>query len=275
MHFEKWGARYIAQLVEEEFDLSPGQPHTLAIQDVADDALPDTIISELNHIQGMDEQTAFARIVSLMGRVSGASYTGLLFERANEMFLHFEAPASSPSIKEPRNMKYISHLSHKIVRYVQRTGEDVIIDHAPHTGIFANDPYIADKHHISILCIPVTYLGILAGVVYQEKAGAFSPAEIDNLKGVIPSLVAKITTIGNINLKSIVNPPKTVSPLSSREQEILELIAEGISNSDISRRLGIATGTVRNHLSNIYGKLEADNRVQAVIRAKELNLIDI
>jgi DNA-binding NarL/FixJ family response regulator len=62
-------------------------------------------------------------------------------------------------------------------------------------------------------------------------------------------------------------------PLSPRELEILRLVATGASNRDIADTLVIAEGTVKNHLTNILGKLSAKDRMQAVLRAKEYGLI--
>lgn len=52
------------------------------------------------------------------------------------------------------------------------------------------------------------------------------------------------------------------SPLTSREREILGLVAKGLSNKDISSKLDISEHTVKNHLKNILQKLHLDNRVQ-------------
>jgi LuxR family maltose regulon positive regulatory protein len=64
-----------------------------------------------------------------------------------------------------------------------------------------------------------------------------------------------------------------VEPLSEREVEVLELIAEGYSNQEIATRLHISLSTVKGHTSNIYGKLAVNKRTQAVARAKELGIL--
>ena len=63
-----------------------------------------------------------------------------------------------------------------------------------------------------------------------------------------------------------------VDPLSARELEVLHLIAEGLSNDAIARKLFLSTGTVKVHLKHIYGKLDVNSRTQAVARLRELNL---
>jgi LuxR family maltose regulon positive regulatory protein len=62
-------------------------------------------------------------------------------------------------------------------------------------------------------------------------------------------------------------------PLSERELEVLVLITAGKSNPEIARDLFIVLSTVKTHVQNIYRKLGARNRAQAVSRARELNLL--
>jgi LuxR family maltose regulon positive regulatory protein len=64
-----------------------------------------------------------------------------------------------------------------------------------------------------------------------------------------------------------------IDPLSARELEILQLVADGLSNPEIAQRLIIATGTVARHTSNIFGKLAVRNRTEATVRARQLGLI--
>jgi DNA-binding NarL/FixJ family response regulator len=60
--------------------------------------------------------------------------------------------------------------------------------------------------------------------------------------------------------------------LTDREREILQLIARGQSNAAIADQLSISLKTVRNHVSNIYNKLQVADRAQAAIRAREAGL---
>lgn len=64
-----------------------------------------------------------------------------------------------------------------------------------------------------------------------------------------------------------------VEPLSEREIEVLQLIADGLANAEIADRLFIAVGTVKRHINNIYGKLGVQSRTQAVARARELGIL--
>ena len=62
-------------------------------------------------------------------------------------------------------------------------------------------------------------------------------------------------------------------PLTPREREVLGWLAKGLSNSEIAAQLVISEGTVKNHLKNIYGKLEVHNRTGAIARARDLGLL--
>ena len=64
-----------------------------------------------------------------------------------------------------------------------------------------------------------------------------------------------------------------IDSLSERELEILQLIAQGLSNREISERLFLALDTVKGHNSRIYGKLQVQRRTEAVVRAHELGLV--
>jgi DNA-binding NarL/FixJ family response regulator len=62
-------------------------------------------------------------------------------------------------------------------------------------------------------------------------------------------------------------------PLTDRETEILRLMASGFSNKEIANSLGVAEGTIKNHVSNILSKLGVRDRTRAVLKAFELQLI--
>jgi LuxR family maltose regulon positive regulatory protein len=64
-----------------------------------------------------------------------------------------------------------------------------------------------------------------------------------------------------------------IEPLSERELEILQLLAEGLTNPEIATRLFLSLNTVKVHARNIYGKLNVHNRTQAVARSQELGLL--
>lgn len=66
--------------------------------------------------------------------------------------------------------------------------------------------------------------------------------------------------------------PQAFPELTSREHEVLELIAKGLNNQVIANRLSISEKTVRNHISNIFNKLQVVDRAQAIVKAREAGM---
>lgn len=78
---------------------------------------------------------------------------------------------------------------------------------------------------------------------------------------------------GEILLEPVREADDGAPKLSPRQAEILELLSEGHGNKEIRHRLGIAERTVRSHLTDLFQRLDAQSRTQALIRARELGLI--
>jgi LuxR family maltose regulon positive regulatory protein len=95
----------------------------------------------------------------------------------------------------------------------------------------------------------------------QRLLAAFEDATKDERRMTAPS--------------SVVGRPSSalVEPLSERELEVLQLIAEGLTNREIAARLFLALNTIKSHTRNIYGKLGVSSRTQAVARAKTLGIL--
>jgi DNA-binding NarL/FixJ family response regulator len=73
-------------------------------------------------------------------------------------------------------------------------------------------------------------------------------------------------------LAADLNPRPTLPRLSEREREILDLLARGLPTTTIAQRLGVTTKTVRNRLSDVFAKLGASTRAEAIILAREAGL---
>ncbi len=67
-------------------------------------------------------------------------------------------------------------------------------------------------------------------------------------------------------------PAEIFPQLSDREREVLHLIAQGQNNAEIAEHLTLSQKTVRNHVSNIFSKLQVADRAQAIVRAREAGL---
>jgi DNA-binding NarL/FixJ family response regulator len=68
-------------------------------------------------------------------------------------------------------------------------------------------------------------------------------------------------------------PAELPEPLNERELEILRLLADGLSNKEIAYKLSLAEGTVKNYVTNVLAKVDARDRTQAALRARDLGLL--
>ena len=69
-------------------------------------------------------------------------------------------------------------------------------------------------------------------------------------------------------------PQVNVPRLTPRESEVLPLLAQGFSNKEIARSLGVSPDTVKDHLARLYAKLDARDRTEAVSRARSIGLLN-
>ncbi|HSC26133.1 MAG TPA: response regulator transcription factor [Vicinamibacterales bacterium] len=69
--------------------------------------------------------------------------------------------------------------------------------------------------------------------------------------------------------------PRLIEQLTPREHDVLVLVADGLRNREIARRLGISEHTVKFHLAAVFGKLCASSRTEVVRKALRLGLIDL
>jgi LuxR family maltose regulon positive regulatory protein len=99
-------------------------------------------------------------------------------------------------------------------------------------------------------------------------------------RGVAPDYVRRLLAAFLVEERGQTDPPKSqapeselIEPLSERELEVLQLIAEGLTNPEIASKLYLSLNTVKVHSRNIYGKLGVHNRTQAVVKARALGVL--
>jgi len=117
-------------------------------------------------------------------------------------------------------------------------------------------------------------IGYLLKDVPSEKLAEAIRAAARGETFLQPSIAAKV--VAEFNRLSRVRPyagHTLVEPLSRREREVLEQLASGKSNKEIASTLDLAEGTVKNHMTNILGKLGVLDRTQAALKARELGMI--
>lgn len=89
-----------------------------------------------------------------------------------------------------------------------------------------------------------------------------------------PSITARLMAGVDRAATRVTSPMVALAdPLSAREREVLQFLASGCSNKEIGARLRISEGTVKNHMTNVLGKLGVLDRTQAALRARELGMI--
>lgn len=94
------------------------------------------------------------------------------------------------------------------------------------------------------------------------------------MSGYARKILAAFAQIVPVSESEVSNQKSTwVESLSQRELKILQLIAQGLSNGEISERLFLALSTVKGHNRNIFDKLQVQSRTEAVARARELGLL--
>lgn len=117
-----------------------------------------------------------------------------------------------------------------------------------------------------ITSLPADLQNVINDII--QKATAKDPE--DRYPDVLALAVAFREGIGRDVSQQDVN---VVEQLTMREHEVLALIAKGLSNRDIAAELVVSIGTVKWHINSLYKKLAVRSRVQAIVRARELNLI--
>jgi LuxR family maltose regulon positive regulatory protein len=90
---------------------------------------------------------------------------------------------------------------------------------------------------------------------------------------IMPDYIGKLLAIFKSSPRSAPPAMALIEPLSERELNVLQLIAQGHSNREISERLFLAVSSVKGHNQNIFGKLQVQRRTEAVARARELGLL--
>jgi LuxR family maltose regulon positive regulatory protein len=137
-------------------------------------------------------------------------------------------------------------------------------------------PALAPLERALTLAEPEGYVRIfvdegvpLARLLYEALSHGVEPAYTRRLLAAFPVAESEQTTSSQLR-----GPESAlVEPLSARELEVLQLIAEGLTNQDVATRLYLSPHTVKVHTRNIFTKLAVKNRTQAVAKGKALGIL--
>ena len=149
-------------------------------------------------------------------------------------------------------------------------------------GVTATRRILETSPHVAVLVLTMTaaddavFEALRAGARGYLLKGADRAELVRAIQAVAAGEAIFGSEVARRLMRHFASPsPSGATPfpeLSEREHEILELIARGLPNQAIGERLGIAPKTVRNHVSNIFGKLDVRDRAEAVVRAREAGL---
>jgi len=124
---------------------------------------------------------------------------------------------------------------------------------------------------------------VLAGIKAGAKGFLLKDVSLEELVGAIKTVakggsmvkpaVTQRLLKGLENMRTDFSSLDWPDPLTERETEILRLMAGGYSNKEIANSLGVAEGTVKNHVSNILSKMGVRDRTRAVLKAFEMDLL--
>jgi LuxR family maltose regulon positive regulatory protein len=110
----------------------------------------------------------------------------------------------------------------------------------------------------------------MARLLYEALAREISMEYVQKLLAAFPDAVSEKDPLDH----PFASDSEWIEPLSERELEVLQLIAEGLSRQEIASQLVLSLNTVKTHARNIYSKLGVNNQMQAVGRARGLGLLD-
>lgn len=148
-------------------------------------------------------------------------------------------------------------------------------------GIDATRQIVAASPHIGVLVLTMfddddsVFAAMRAGARGYLLKGAARAQVVRGITSVSAGEVIFGPSVARHMQRFFEAPPVTAAlfpGLTPREHEVLELVARGRSNTDISRVLGVSGKTVRNHVSNIFAKLQVADRAQAIVRARSAGL---
>ena len=150
-------------------------------------------------------------------------------------------------------------------------------------GIEATRRIVSQSPHVGV--VVVTMFEDDDSVFAAMRAGArgyvLKGADQDEILKVIRAVAGGEAFFGMEiarRLMSFFSGPKPLAPaeafpaLTAREREVLDLLAKGRSNNEIARDLFLSQKTVRNHISNVFAKLQVADRAQAIVRAREAGM---
>ncbi|MEO8185408.1 MAG: AAA family ATPase, partial [Deltaproteobacteria bacterium] len=287
-HYERWGALgKLARLCATFPELSRSAPADTerGLRDVTHAATVTRAGSagggQLDLISAMRATEAIAselrlepllrRLMEILVENAGATRGALVLPEADGLrlraTLRVEPQEVAVDLDEP--LEATRALASTIVQYCARTNEAVVLEDASRDGRFAHDPFVIEHASKSIICLPLSHHGKLAGVLYLENdttTGAFHSARVERLEFLGGHAAASLENArlydqleaANESLERRVR--ERTAELSSRNQDmrrVLDNVAQGLLTIDVEGRLASERSQV---VDEWFGPFEPDTK---------------
>jgi len=162
---------------------------------------------------------------------------------------------------------------------IQRERRELGVDHALVGGVLARRwglprsvAGVIERHHAEDCDGESAIIRLADMLAHYALGGQITPSELLAVARIVGVKPAELRTVMyDLPLQSSGGRPRQIDPcpMSAREVEVLRRLARGMVYKQIASELGLSTSTVRTHLHNVYGKLGAMDRAQAVLIATE------
>ena len=140
---------------------------------------------------------------------------------------------------------------------------------------------VAPGVHVAMLTVSETDDDIMAALQAGAKGYLLKGVGADDLVSIVagiaagesyvsPGLAARLLVSLNAKGSAPAAAPSPLGGLTAREEQILRLVAQGLSNKEVGRKLALQEKTVKHYMTNILQKLQVRNRVEATIKAGEM-----
>jgi predicted ATPase/transcriptional regulator with GAF, ATPase, and Fis domain len=238
-----WGATVKAAQLEERYPglLPPrqsGEAGTLRISPAPPIAAPVSLdmatVLKLAHAVAVElELDGLLRtVLQLAIENAGAERGVFVSEHDGRLFVEAEADADRQArrLRPLVPIEQASHVPQSVVRYVRRTGQDLVVGCASDDERFSNDPYVAGRRSKSVLCVPVGRHGRLGGLLYLENhltANAFGAERIEMMR-----ILAAQAAISLENARLYEDMKEEVARRTMAESALRDALAEveGLKN---------------------------------------------
>ena len=223
-----WGAAAKVARLGERYGHLFAQPATFATTPT--DPAPESAALDMSTVLKVSRAVAveielrnlLPQLMNLALENAGADRALFIRAQDGELIVEAEAATDAPPALPPADAS--GRFSQSIVRYVRRTGQDVVIGHPADDERFAGDPYLAAGHARSILGVPVIQQGRIDGILYLENSlthEAFTPARTEMMR-----ILAGQAAISLENARLYEGLKDEVARRTQAEQSLLEALAE-------------------------------------------------